>query len=155
VSKFLLVSALLERRAKAPWWSDAEWARVQRYHAEIMPDYCKAKLAADEALTVLGEERLASEGKGKFSYIILRPGTLVDEQESGLVQLGRTSAAGSVARADVADIAARLLEVNGVKGWLDLINGKEPAQKAVERVAREGIDDRDGEDIGVMRANLA
>jgi hypothetical protein len=155
VSKILLVSALLERRAKAPWWTDEEWKAVLKYHTEIMPDYCKAKLAADEALTVLGEERVKREGKDKFSYIILRPGGLTDEKESGLVDLGKTAAKGTVTRADVGDIAARLLGVGGVNGWVDLINGKDPAQEAVERVAREGIDTREGEDIGIMKANLA
>jgi hypothetical protein len=120
-----------------------------------MPDYCKAKLAADEALTVLGEERVKRDGKDKFSYIILRPGTLTDEKETGLVNLGKTPAQGSVTRADVGDIGARLLEVGGVNGWIDLINGQDPAQQAVERVAREGIDTKEGEDIGVMKANLA
>lgn len=127
---------------------------MQRYHTEIMPDYCKAKLAADEALTVLGEERIKRDGKDKFSYIILRPGTLTNEKETGLVDLGKTSAEGSVTRADVGDIGARLLEVGGMNGWIDLINGKNPAQQAVERVVREGIDTKEGEDIGVMRANL-
>lgn len=119
-----------------------------------MPDYCKAKLAADEVLTVLGEERVRRDGKGKFSYIILRPGTLSDEKESGLVALGKT-ATGVVTRADCGDVAARLLEVDGVNGWIDLVNGKEPVQDAVERVVREGIDARDGEDIGIMKANMA
>lgn len=127
---------------------------MQKFHTEIMPAYCKAKLASDEALTVLGEERLKRDGKGKFSYIILRPGTLTDEKESGLVGLGKTPR-GAVTRADVGDIAARLLEVEEVNGWVDLINGKEPAQQAVDRVAREGVDAREGEDISIMKANLA
>lgn len=120
-----------------------------------MPDYVKAKLAADEVLTVLGEERVEKDGKDKFTYIILRPGTLSDGNETGLVELGKTPARATVTRADVADISARLLEIGGVNGWIDLVNGKEPAQQAVERVAREGIDAREGEDTGIMKANIA
>jgi hypothetical protein len=153
VTKVLLLSALSARRGRAPWWDDAAWELVQNINSQVMPHYYKAKLAADEALTVLGEERVKRDGK--FSYVILRPGMLTDEEEKGLVDLGKTAARGSVTRADVADVAARLLEVGGVNGWLDLLNGNEPAQEAVERVAREGVDCRDGEDIGVMKANLA
>lgn len=120
-----------------------------------MPDYCKAKLAADEALTVLGEERVKKEGKDKFSYIILRPGTLKDERETGLVHIGKTAARGGVTRSDTADIAARLLEIDGASGWFDLLNGKDPSQQAVESVVEEGIDCREGEDIGAMKANLS
>lgn len=54
-----------------------------------MPDYYKAKLAADEAITVLGEE------KG-FGYIVLRPGNLSDDKETGRVVLGKTPARGQV-----------------------------------------------------------
>jgi len=155
VSKFLLVSALISRRAKAPWWSDGEWESVLKYQTQIMPDYVKAKLAADEVLTVLGEERVEKDGKDKFTYIILRPGTLSDGNETGLVELGKTPARATVTRADVADISARLLEIGGVNGCIDLVNGKEPAQQAVERVAREGIDAREGEDMATMKANIA
>ena len=126
-----------------------------KYHTQIMPDYVKAKLAADEVLTVLGEERLKRDGKDKFTYIILRPGVLSDERETGLVELGKTRARASVTRGDVADIAVRLLEVGGVNGWIDLVNGMEPAKQAVERVVREGINAREGEDIGIMKANMA
>lgn len=126
-----------------------------KYQTQIMPDYVKAKLAADEVLTVLGEERVEKDGKDKFTYIILRPGTLSDGNETGLVELGKTPARATVTRADVADISARLLEIGGVNGWIDLVNGKEPAQQAVERVAREGIDAREGEDMATMKANIA
>jgi hypothetical protein len=120
-----------------------------------MPDYVKAKLAADEVLTVLGEERVKRDGKDKFTYVILRPGILSDEKETGLVELGKTRARASVTRGDVADVAVRLLEVGGVNGWIDLVNGTEPVQQAVERVVREGINAREGEDIGIMKANMA
>ena len=76
-----------------------------------MPHYYKAKLAADEALTVLGEERRVKD-KG-FHYIILRPGGLSDEKETGKVAFGKTGARGMVSRGDVADVAARLVGGRG------------------------------------------
>lgn len=117
-------------------------------NTEIMPAYYKAKLAADETLTVLGKER---EG---FGYIVLRPGGLSDEPETGKVQLGKTKARGMVSRGDVAEVAARLLERDGVRGWFDLLGGEEETGEAVERVLREGFDSVEGEDLGVMKANM-
>jgi hypothetical protein len=125
---------------------------VQKINTEIMPHYYKAKLAADEVLTVLGEERRAKDG---FAFIDLRPGGLTDEKETGKVQLGKTAARGMVTRGDVADIAARLLEIEGANGWFDLLGGEEDAQTAVERVVREGVNSFEGEDLAVLKSNLA
>lgn len=154
VSKFLLVSALSIRRGRASWFDDDSYALMQKVNTEIMPAYYKAKLAADETLTVLGEERVKKDGKGKFSYIILRPGQLTDDAETGLVNLGKTPARGSVTRADVADVAARLLETEGACGWFDLLGGKEPVADAVARVVKDGINSMEGEDIAVMKSNM-
>jgi nucleoside-diphosphate-sugar epimerase len=118
-----------------------------------MPHYYKAKLAADEALTVLGEERKAKDKS--FHYIILRPGGLTDEKETGKVTLGKTGARGMVSRGDVADVAARLLAAEGANGWFDLLGGEEDTAEAVERVVKEGVNTIEGEDIAVMKANLA
>jgi len=152
VSKFLLVSAVSIRRGKASWFDDEAWAYAQKVNTEIMPHYYKSKLAADEALTVLGEERRAKDG---FQYIILRPGGLTEDPETDKVALGKTSAKGTVARGDVAEVAARLLEVDGANGWYDLQGGEEDVGKAVERVVKEGFNSMEGEDIGLMKANLA
>jgi hypothetical protein len=127
---------------------------VQKINTEVMPTYFKAKLAADEALTVLGEERVKKDGRGKFSYIILRPGALSDDKETGLISMGKTAARGSVTRADVSDVAARLLETEGACGWFDLLGGKEPVANAVARVVSEGFSSIEGEDIEVMKSNM-
>jgi nucleoside-diphosphate-sugar epimerase len=148
ITKFLLVSALSERRNRAPWWDDDSYALVQKMNNEVLKHYYIAKLAADDTLTVLGKEK---EG---FGYIVLRPGGLSDEPESGKVQFGKTTARGLVSRADVADVAVRLLEKEGVRGWFDLLGGEEEVGSAVERVLREGIDSVEGEDLGVMKANI-
>jgi len=154
ISKFLLVSALSIRRGRASWFDDDSYDSMQKINTEVMPSYFKAKLAADETLTVLGEERVKKEGKDKFSYIILRPGALTDDPETGLISLGKTPARGSVTRADVADVAARLLETEGAYGWFDLLGGNEPVVEAVARVMREGINSMEGEDISVMKSNM-
>jgi hypothetical protein len=154
ISKFLLLSAVFIRRGRASWFDDESYAAMQRIDTENMPHYYHAKLAADEALTVLGEERMKRE-EGKFSYIILRPGMLTDEKGTGMISLGRTSAKGSVPRGDVADVAARFLELDAASGWYDMMSGTEPAGDAVKRVVKEGIHSMAGEDIEVMKKNMA
>ncbi|RDW84677.1 hypothetical protein BP6252_02267 [Coleophoma cylindrospora] len=151
IKKILLVSALSERRKPAPWWSDEDWAGIQKMNTQVLPDYYKAKLAADDVLTLLGEERMARDKS--FSYICLRPGLLSDEQESGKVQLGRTGTTGSVARADVADVADRLLAA-GARGWIDLLGGEKEVSAEVERVVKEGVTSIEGEDLEAMKASL-
>lgn len=122
-------------------------------NAGALKDYYKAKLASDEALTVLGEERRKTDSA--FSYVILRPGTLKDGEPEGKVEVGKTSGPGTVHRADVADVAARLLQIDGANGWYDLINGSTEAAKAVEEAVKNRATAMDGEDLEVMRANLA
>lgn len=143
-----MVSAISIRRKKAGWWSEEDWQAVEWTNTQVMPAYYKAKLAADELLTVLGER------KG-FQYIILRPGGLTDAPATGRVALGKTKGYGQVTRADVADVAARLLEAPGAKGWFDLLEGEEDVGEAVERVVRDKVDCREGESLEEMEKNIA
>ncbi|KAH8815621.1 hypothetical protein F5884DRAFT_772952 [Xylogone sp. PMI_703] len=154
ISKFLIVSAINSRRNRAPWWSDEGWKRVQHQNENVLATYYKAKLAADEVLTVLGEERIAKEGKDHFSYISLQPGHLTDEKETGKVALGKIDPIGAVTRGDVAEVAVRLLENDKANGWYQLLNGDEDVKEAVDRVVREGINAADGEDLDTMKANI-
>ncbi|QSZ30532.1 hypothetical protein DSL72_000086 [Monilinia vaccinii-corymbosi] len=146
VRKFLLVSALSSRRARAPWWTDAHWEEIQKLNTEILPDYYRAKLAADQALVVLGSERT------DWTWIDLRPGLLSDEPETGKVSLGKTGARGKVTRQDVAEVAVRLLAKEGLKsGYFDLLDGEEEIGAAVDRVVAEGVDARDGEEFDDLK----
>jgi nucleoside-diphosphate-sugar epimerase len=144
-----MVSALSIRRKKAEWWSEDDWKNVERTNTQVMPAYYKAKLAADELLTVLGER------KNGFQYIILRPGGLTDGEATGRVSLGKTKGWGLVRRADVADVAARLLEVQGARGWFDLLEGEEDVGEAVERVVRDKVDCREGESLEEMEKDIS
>ena len=140
ISKFLIISYLGSRRNRAPWWNDEEWAYSQRSNAEILPHYYAAKVDADEHLAAQAKKR-----EGKFQDICLRPGNLTDDAASGKFSLGKTSAKGKVSRADVADVAARLLERSDTRGWYDLLSGDEDVGEAVERVVREKVDCMEGE----------
>ncbi|KAI9746621.1 MAG: hypothetical protein M1818_000334 [Claussenomyces sp. TS43310] len=155
VRKFLIVSALSERRQRAPWWDDETWAAVQKTNAQVLPDYFKAKLAADDVLTVLGEERRAQDPA--FSYVCLRPGALLDGEATGKVTIGQTAGLSGtgVQRADVADVAVRLLESEGANGWFDLLNGENEAAAEVERVIQEGVNSIEGESLEQMKSAIA
>lgn len=64
---------------------------------------------------------------------------------------------GQVQRADVAEVAVRLLAAEGARGWFDLLGGEKEVGEEVDRVvqdARKGVDSRDGENLEVMRENL-
>ncbi|KAH9205890.1 hypothetical protein DL95DRAFT_489311 [Leptodontidium sp. 2 PMI_412] len=147
ITKFLLVSALNIRRESAPWWDEASWAAVKGVNAQALSNYYAAKLAADETITVLGEEK-------RFNYIVLRPGELIDGPETGRIVLGATPVSGQVSRADVAEVAVRLLEKHGVKGWFDLLGGENDVGEEVDRVVTENVDSREGESLDVMKKHL-
>ncbi|EJD46941.1 NAD(P)-binding protein [Auricularia subglabra TFB-10046 SS5] len=140
VSAFLMVSYLASRHSKPAWWSDAEWATAVKLNEEILPDYAKAKIAADEYLVA------QSRARKDFRAICLRPGTLTDETAGG-VQLGKTTGSGGkVSREAVAQAASEVLESGYKGGWLDLLDGEENVKQAAERVAKEGVDAFEGED---------
>ncbi|KAJ5907509.1 hypothetical protein N7495_000191 [Penicillium taxi] len=151
VSKFLMVSHHGSRRNKPSWWSDEEWASSVKVATEVLPTYCQAKLEADEYMTALAAKRKLNGSP--FQAINLRPGVLTDEPATRKVELGKTAKSrGSVSREDVAIVADQLLARADTEGWIDLLNGDEPVEQAVERVAREKIDAVEGEDVdGIIK----
>jgi hypothetical protein len=138
-----MVSYLSSRRTKPAWWSDDAWAAAENVNLRILPHYYRAKLAADEVLYTVSKER----GSG-FVGINLRPGTLTLEP-AGKVELGKTKgSAGTVSREGVAKVADLLLASEGIRNtWLDLLDGEEDMEKAVERVVKEGVNAAEGEEI--------
>ncbi|KAE8390778.1 hypothetical protein BDV23DRAFT_154339 [Aspergillus alliaceus] len=149
VTKFLLISWIGSRRVQPSWISDESWKSLQNVFNNVLPAYAKAKLEADEYLTAFAARRKQSY-PSPFQAICLRPGTLTDKPATGKVQLGKTEGRGEVTREDVAIIADRLLARSDTNGWYDLINGDEPIDDAVERVAREKVDAVEGEDVDAM-----
>jgi nucleoside-diphosphate-sugar epimerase len=145
ITKFLLVSYNSCRRKRAPWWNEEEWASAEETNKGALKHYYAAKIEADECLTALAKQR----GQD-FQAIDLRPGYLTDEKPTGKVSLGKMGAKGSVTRGDVADVAVRLLEKEGARGWIDLLGGEVDVAEAVERMLREGVDCVEGEDVEEM-----
>jgi hypothetical protein len=152
VKKFLLISHLGSRRNKPSWMSDEDWQSMQHVNNNVLPTYAKAKLEADEYLTAQAAQRKKKHPDSHFQSILLRPGHLSDDPATGKVALGKTGARGHVTREDVAIVADRLLARDDTHGWYDLLNGDEPIDEAVERVAREKVDAVEGEDVeGMIR----
>ncbi|CAK7268430.1 hypothetical protein SEPCBS57363_003090 [Sporothrix epigloea] len=145
VTRFLMISYLSSRREKPSWWDDANWAASEHVNNTVLPTYYKAKMAADEALYRASVSRSKSSA---FAGINLRPGTLTDEP-AGPVELGRTKGArGSVSRATVARAADLLLAHPNTKtAWIDLLDGTEDPEAAVNRVVKSHIDAIEGEPV--------
>ncbi|GCB25073.1 hypothetical protein AAWM_07958 [Aspergillus awamori] len=154
VRKFLLVSWIGSRRKQPTWLSDDEWAGLQNVFYNVLPAYAKAKLEADEYMTALAAARkklVAAGAAQPLQAINLRPGTLTDTPATRKVDLGKTKKGrANVSREDVAIVADALLARDDVEGWLDLLEGEEDVEVAVERVAREGVDAVEGEDVEGM-----
>ncbi|KAF2180028.1 hypothetical protein K469DRAFT_753552 [Zopfia rhizophila CBS 207.26] len=160
VKKFLTVSYISSRRNKPSWWSDKDWAYARKVNEEVLPAYHKAKVAADEVLTVLAKERLDEEvkkgvaEKDRFCGISLRPGTLSLEP-AGRVKMGKIECEGKVSRASVAEAVVRVLEAEGARGWFDMLDGNEDVGEAVKRCVKDGIDCVEGEDLEGMKERVA
>jgi hypothetical protein len=121
-------------------------------NTEILPHYYKAKVAADEVLTVLAKERFDAEAKKgvpeneRFAGISLRPGTLTVEPAGGIT-IGKISSRGNTSRATVAETIIEVLVTDGARGWIDFLDGDEDVGVAVKRLVKEGIDSVEGEEF--------
>ncbi len=91
----------------------------------VFSHYLRAKAAAERTLRASG-----------LAYVILRPGRLTDDAPTGSVALARQVARGAVPRADVAAVAAALIEHPAVADLtLELISGRTPVADAVSALA--------------------
>lgn len=115
-------------------------------NAEVLPHYFKAKVEADEHLAAVAKKR-RDNGDNKFQAINLRPGTLTDSPPTRKVKLGKTPSRGSVPRADVAAVAAALLDRSDTNGWYDLLEGPDEIDVAIDQLVKEKHDGIAGEDL--------
>jgi NAD(P)H-binding len=145
ITKFLIVSYIGSRRNRAPWWTDDDWKSTQHVNNEILPDYYKAKVEADEYLAALAKRR--NEKDPHFQAINLRPGSLSDDPATGKVLMGKTPSRGTVCRGDVATVAAALLKRNDASRWIDLLQGDTDIDIAVDDVIKDKVDCIEGEDL--------
>ncbi|MFI6344668.1 SDR family oxidoreductase [Streptomyces sp. NPDC050560] len=89
---------------------------------EVFDAYLRAKGEADEAV----------RARTGLDWTILRPGRLIDDAGTGLVNLAPSTGRGAVPRDDVAAVIAELLGSTATAGLtLELISGTTPVQAAV------------------------
>ncbi|KAI1839894.1 hypothetical protein JX265_004950 [Neoarthrinium moseri] len=139
VTKFLMISFIGSRLKKPSWFSNADWEQQLKGRQKLQ-NYYEAKIAADEVLYTEGKRRK------DFAGINLRPGLLTDEP-AGKVELGKLSKPnGPSSRTSVAHLAALLLDSQDVRScWLDMLDGSEDPEAAVQRVVKDGVDCAEGE----------
>jgi hypothetical protein len=160
IKKFLTVSYISSRRNRPSWWSDEDWASAQKVNNEVLATYFKAKVAADEVLTVLAKERYDDEAKKgipeneRFCGISLRPGTLTMDKPGGVI-MGKITCRGQIPRGTVAEAIAIVLGTDGARGWFDMLEGEEDVESAVKRVVKNGEDAVEGEDWKNMEERVA
>jgi hypothetical protein len=160
VKKFLTVSYLASRRGTPSWWSEEDAKAAENINTNVLPTYYKAKLAADEVLTVLAKDRYDEEEKKgvpvneRFSGFSLRPGTLTDEKAGGC-KVGKIGVGGKTSRATTAEAIVAALETEAAKGWIDVVDGDEDVSAAIQKLTKEGVDAVDEEDVEAMKENVA
>jgi len=141
-----MVSYISSRHASPTWWTEADKEYAHKTNYETLPHYFQAKVAADEHLVALAHKRVTG-GDKSFQAINLRPGLLTDDAATGKVWLGKTSTQGKISRADVAGVAAALLDRNDTRGYYDLLQGDTPIKEAVEELVKINHDGIEGEDL--------
>ena len=136
------VSYLGARREQAPWWTPEDWEGWKKINSTFLGPYYEPKTAADEALVTESEKR------DSLTAVSVRPGGLTDKDEGGVL-LGQTKQArGMTTRASTARAMALVLEQEHVKGhWMDVLDGEEDAQTAVDRFVREETECAEGEPV--------
>jgi hypothetical protein len=90
----------------------------------------------------------------RFAGISLRPGTLSDEKAGG-IKIGKIESKGQISRATVAEAIAAVLETDGARGWIDILDGDKDVKEEVKRIVSEGFDSVEGEDLEEQKQNAA
>lgn len=112
IDRFLLVSAFPE-------------AGRGKQVSDTFENYMAVKKRADIHLV-----------ESNLDWVILRPGTLMDEPGSGMVRAGLAIPYGDVSRDDVAATLAELIELPGVnRTIIELTAGRTPVTEAVGKLA--------------------
>ena len=127
VRRLLLVSAIDVRNRDLPppeWYTKEDIERSDRMW-RVIPEYMKAKLAAEEDLY---------QRAGKLDWTVLRPSGLLDEPGTGRVALGKVPLT-MIPREDVARVVIACMEEKGTIGKsLDLTGGDTPIDEAIKQV---------------------
>jgi uncharacterized protein YbjT (DUF2867 family) len=89
---------------------------------DVFGEYLRAKAAADQALAESG-----------LDFTIVRPGSLTDDEPTGLVNAAASVERGEIPRADVAAVIAATLHADSTIGkTFELVSGSTPIDEALE-----------------------
>jgi nucleoside-diphosphate-sugar epimerase len=127
VRRFVMVSAIDVRNPDAPppEWYTKEDIATSEWIWKAIPEYLKAKLAAEEDLY---------KRAGKLDWTVIRPSHLTDESGTGKVALGKAPL-GQIPREDVARVVVAAVQENGTIGKaLDLSGGDTPIERAIKGI---------------------
>jgi nucleoside-diphosphate-sugar epimerase len=127
VRRFVMVSAIdIRNRDKPPpeWYTKQDLEMSERIW-KVIPEYMKAKLAAEEDLY---------KRAGKLDWTVVRPSGLTDDAGTGKVALGKAPLT-TIPREDVARVViACVLERGTIGKALDLSAGDTPIDEAIKSV---------------------
>jgi nucleoside-diphosphate-sugar epimerase len=128
VRRFILVSAIdVRNRDKPPpaWYSKQD-LEVSDEMWNSIPEYMKAKLAAEEDLY---------KRAGKLDWTIVRPSYLTEEKGTGKVTIGKAPLAKKIPREDVARVVvACMLEKGTIGKAFDVSAGDTPIDQAIKNL---------------------
>lgn len=96
---------------------------------ETFSVYLRAKHDADE-------EARATTGRFALEHVIVRPGKLTDDEATGSVQVGEHTGMGEIARTDVAEVLAEVIDSGCGDGTtFEVITGSTPISEALSALA--------------------
>lgn len=127
VRRFVMVSAIDVRNRDQPppeWYSKEDIAMSDRMWS-VIPEYMKAKLAAEEELY---------KRTGMLDWTVIRPSGLTENPGTGKVALGKAPL-GQVPREDVARVVVGVVQEKFTLGKaLDMSSGIIPIEEAIKAV---------------------
>lgn len=117
----------------------AKLAGIRRFLlVSVFPDALRGQEASDTFENYISVKKLADVhlAESDLDWVILRPGTLLDSPGTGKVRAGMAVPYGNVARDDVAQVLAALLERPAVNRIIiELTQGETPVGDALDRLA--------------------
>ncbi|KAI0142999.1 NAD(P)-binding protein [Xylariaceae sp. FL1272] len=139
ITKFVLISFIGCRIQKASWVTEANWQQYLASTRGPFHRYYEAKLVADRELYEAGKKR------DDFATISVRLGRLTMEP-AGKVALGKIPIPeGLSSRDSLAAVIASMLEKDVNSCWLDMLDGQEDLELALNKFVEEAVDCVEGE----------
>lgn len=113
-------------------------AGVSRFlMVSVFPEALRGQAISDTFENYMRVKKLADVtlAQSDLDWVILRPGTLLDEKGTGLVRAGLAIPYGNISRDDVANTLAEIIEQPGFSRIIiELTSGESPIQEALQKL---------------------